>query len=325
MPSPESALTTLRPDLAESFMEFDLEANRLGFIAQRVLPIIEVAKQAGQFGKIPIEELLQARDTARAPGSGYSRSEWTFDKATYACEEHGAEEPIDDSERMMFSDFFDAEQIAAMRAFEAVLGNAEARVAALIFNTTTWTGSALTTGITNEWDDAAQATPIADVKAAKKKVFDGSGLWPNAIIMNQTVFNNLKSVDEIQSLSQSQSFMDVRPGAMGALSLAVALDIDEIIIAGSAKNTANENQTVSIAHHWSDEYVMVCRVARTSDFREPAIGRIFHWGEDGSTPGGTVETYREEKVRSDIYRVRHQVDEIVTYAEAGHLLTNATT
>jgi hypothetical protein len=37
-----------------------------------------------------------------------------------------------------------------------------------------------------------------------------------------------------------------------------------------------------------------------------------------------VESYRDEKVRGDVIRVRHDVDEIVLYPEAGHLLSNIT-
>ena len=61
MPSPSTALATLRPDLGGSFEEFDLAMDRQGFIATRVLPVLEVAKASGVFGKIPIEQLLKVR------------------------------------------------------------------------------------------------------------------------------------------------------------------------------------------------------------------------------------------------------------------------
>jgi hypothetical protein len=73
MPSPDTALGTLRPDLAGSFQEFELAMGERGFIATRVFPVLEVAKQSGIFGKIPIEQLLKTSDTLRAPGADYSR------------------------------------------------------------------------------------------------------------------------------------------------------------------------------------------------------------------------------------------------------------
>ena len=84
MASPTAALTQSRPDLSASFEEFDLEMDRQGYISHRVLPTIDVGAQAGRFGIIPVEQLLQNRDTARAPGSGYSRGKWNFETTTYA-------------------------------------------------------------------------------------------------------------------------------------------------------------------------------------------------------------------------------------------------
>jgi hypothetical protein len=70
---------------------------------------------------------------------------------------------------------------------------------------------------------------------------------------------------------------------------------------------------------------MVCKIATGNDMREPCVGRTFHWSADGSSIGGTVESYREEGVRGNVIRVRHQVAEVVLHAEAGHLLSNVTT
>ena len=56
----------------------------------------------------------------------------------------------------------------------------------------------------------------------------------------------------------------------------------------------------------------------------PCIGRCFHYAEDGSEEMGHIETYRDEPVRSDIVRVRHEIDEQVLLVAAGHLLDNIT-
>ena len=326
MPSPSASLATLRPDLADSFMEFDLAMDQAGFIANQVFPVVDVASQSGTFGKIPVEELLEQRDTKRAPGSGYARGDFNFTTSTYACEEHGAEEVVDDREAKMYMDYFDAEQVAAMRAYSAVLRNAEQRVASAVFNSTTWTGSSLTTAITNEWDDVTNATPLVDVEAAVQKVYDNSGLWPNALIINRKVFRNLRNCDEIKDrIASSGAGESNAAGRVTRQQLAELFDLERIIVAGSTKNGAKEGQSASPSQIWSGEYAMVCKVATSGDFKEPCIGRTFHWSEDGSSIGGTVEDYREEAVRGGVIRVRHDVDEIVLYPQAGHLLSNVTT
>ncbi len=322
MPSPVSSLSSLRPDLAASFEAFDIEAEKGGYIARKVMPTVDVASQAGNFGKIPLAQLLQQRDTKRNPGSGYARGNFTFDSSTYSCEEHGAEEPIDDREAKMYAEYFDAEVIATKRAYNAVLRNAEKRVADAVFNTTTWTGSSLTTDVSGTpWATIASAVPLTNVESAVQKVYDGSGLWPNALVVNRKVFRNLRNTTQvIDRIASSGAGNRNLASDVTIDMLASAFDLDYIIVAGGSYNSATEGQTATPAQLWSSTYAMVCRVAVGSDFREPCIGRTFHWGADGSNIDGAVESYRDEVVRANIVRVRHDVDEIVLYAQAGHLL-----
>ena len=325
MPTPTSALSVQRNDLAAAFEEFDLEMNQAQFVATRVLPVVNVAMQAGQFPIIPIEQLLQNRDTERSPGSGYARGSFRFAKGNYATQENGAEEPIDDRERKMYADLLSADYYAAKRAYSAVLVNAERRAAAMLFNATTWTGANLTTGITNEWDDPENAVPVTDVEGAVRKVYDGSGLWPNALIINRKVFRNLRLCEQIVEMVKFQGFMDARPGNITVDQLAAVFDLEHIIVGGGTKNNAAEGLAASPAQIWSDEYAMVARIATSGDFREPCVGRTFHWAEDGSTIDGKFEQYRDETIRGDVIRVRHDTDEMVLYKEAAHLLSNVTT
>lgn len=323
MPSPSSSLATQRPDLAECFEEFSLEADRKGFIGHHVYPTIDVASQAGNFGKVPLEEMLRMADTQRSPGAGYNRDDWKFEKATYATEEHGFEQPIDDRLAKMYKNYFDAERIATRRAYDRVLRNAEQRIANALFNATTFSG--FTTGITNEWDDLANATPITDVEAAVRAVWSQCGLWPNTLVVNKHVFRNLRNCTQIVDRVKYQGFMDVRAGKITAAAIAQVLDLDQVIVAGGAQNTAKQGKAATIANLWSNEYALVCCVATSDDFQEPCIGRKFHWSDDGSEVDGHIETYRDETKRSDIVRVRHDVDEVLLHAACGHLLSNATT
>jgi len=298
--------------------------DRRGFIAQQVAPVIDVASQAGSFGKIPVEQLLRTPETSRAPGAGYARDKFTFTSATYACEEHGMEEPIDDREAKMYANYFSAEQISTARAYDAVLRNAEIRMAAAIFNATTWTS--YTAAATTEWDTVATAVPITDVDLAAKAVWTQSGMWPNALIITNHVFKNLRRCAQVTDAIESGGAgsatkqSDITPAL-----LANVFDLDYMIVSGSTKNTATEGQDAVFGKIWDDEYAMVCRVAVTSDPREPCIARTFHWADDGSQIGGTVETYRDETIRGDVVRVRHDTDEIIMYTEMGYLLSGITT
>lgn len=324
MPSPSTSLATLRPDLAESFMEFDLEMNKQGYVGLQVFPVIEAGLQADNPGKIPIEQLLINGETLRNSEGGYNRSKFDFKTFSYATAEHGWEELVDARDAKRYQHFFVAEQIATARAYGIVTRNHEARIAAAVFNATTFTNH--TTAITNEWDDLVNAVPITDVEAAVASVYDASGLWANALIINRKVFRNLRNCEQIiERINSSGAGSPSKASDVTEAMLAAVFDLEHIIVAGSSKNTANEGLAATPGQIWSDEYAMVCKVANSQDMREPCIGRTFHWSEDGSQIGGTIESYWEEQTRSDVVRVRHETDEVVMYTEAGHLLSNITT
>lgn len=318
MPAPSTSLATLRPELG-SFMELDAAAMQRGFIGLRVFPVLEVGKQSGSFGRVTIESLLSSRTTLRAPGGGYNRQKWQFEEDSYACVEHGAEEPIDDREAQMYADFFDAETIATLRARDAVLTNHEIRVKDLLFDTSGLSGQ-ITDGSGAPWDTPNSGTPITHVKTAVEALYD-RGIMANAVVMSWKAYRSAINTDEVQAVIAASGAG--APYAMGRVNesvLAELFDVDYVIVGGKQRNTADEGQAASLSSIIPDGYVAVTRVAETNDIREPCVGRTFHWGEDGSTIGGLVESYRDETVRSDIIRCRMDTDEKRLYSEAIQLI-----
>lgn len=324
MPTPSGALATLRPELGSLF-EFDLEANRLGLIAYQVLPIIEVAKSSGTFGRIPTEQLGKLSSVVRSGSGNYNRTSFTFDDDSFATKEYGIEVPVDRRNMNLYRDYFDAEKVAARLALHNVLLAAEVRVAAAVFNTTTFTGSSLTTAISTEWSTVATSVPITDVFAASQKVRDNCGQYANALICSRKVFRNLQRnasiIDRIQS---SGAGVATKASDVTAAMVAACLDLEMVIVANSSYDNAMEGAATTFTDVWDDEYAMVCRVAGSNSIEEACIGRTFHWSEDGSQPGGAIETYESAQVRGDVVRVRHDVHEKIIYAETGHLLSNIT-
>jgi hypothetical protein len=324
MATPSASLATLRPELGASLMVFDLAMSQKGFIAQRVLPVLDVDKQAGPFGKIKIESLLQARNTTRTSRGGYNRQDWEFTTDAYATIEYGAEEKVDDRDKNLYGSYFVAEQLAASRARDAVLRNYEQRVASAVFNTTTWTGSGLTGAVGTAWSTTATSVPIADVATAKKKVYDGLGVVPNTIIFNYHVFLNLQQNADLISRIKFSGLQDPNTDSITVNAMAQAFGVKNVLVAGAQYNSANEGQAATLSPLWSDSYAMIAYIAETNDIQEPCVGRTLHWGGDGSTVGGTMESYRDETVRSDIVRSRHEVQEKILLSNAGYLLSNIT-
>ena len=317
-----SSTSFLRPDIGQSFEEFDLVAERMGYVGAQVLRPFDTQLQTANFSKIPVEELLKDTKTERAPGSGYNRDKYTFEQDSYACVENGAEEPVDDRERQMYAYSFDIERISAERAMNRVLRDLEKKVAAAVFNTSTWTGASLTTAVGTRWSTAASCTPVADVLGALNSVRASSGMLPNAVIMSWNVWRLLQSASSIiQQLIYSGT---EDPKMVTTQQLAALFHVEQVIVAGGVKNTAKEGKAASISDIWSDDFVMVAKLSTSTDLREACIGRLFHFTADGSSSGGTVEQYRDESVRSDIMRVRMDYHAKIIHPQCGHLLSNIT-
>lgn len=321
MPSPSEALSTLRPDLGGSFEDFDTEMDRLGYIGYQVLRPLDVARASGTFGRIPLAQLLKNAEVKRTSKSGYNRGDWEFEQETFATAEYGFEEPVDNRDEALYRDFFDAELVSAELARATVLRAAEKRIADLIFNATTWNGASLYTDVTTTWATIATATPITDVEAAVRKVYDGTGLWPNALIINRKVFRDLRNtVQVIDRIASSGAGSPTKASDITIEMLKQVFDLKYILVGGGSRNSANEGQAATPTQIWSSGYAMVARIAETDNPKEPCLGRTFHWSADGSEMGCTMETYDEPQSRGRVVRARHEVHEKVIYTACGHLM-----
>lgn len=321
MPRPTSATTLQRPDLASLAYEYMLDADRRGFIGLSILPIFEVPEQSADYPKIPTEALLKLQETKRAPRAAYPRSDYQFETGTYACEEYGWEEQIDDVEAKLYRRFFDAEVVANMRAVDILLRGQEKRIAAAVFNTA---NIANTSGVGTEWSTAASCTPHADVETGKEAMRAATGLLPNAIAMTYKVFTNVLKSKELKDAFRYTNPIEIGGLEMKRRLLAQYFGVDQVLVGGAIYDSTEKGQSTTIADIWDDEYILLAKLsAGGPDLREPCLGRSFLWTAD-SPSNLVVESYREEQTRSSIIRVRHNVDEAFIFTGAGYLLSNIT-
>lgn len=321
MPRPTSATTIQRPDLGAIAYEYAMDAAARGYIASQVFPIFETPLQTSEYPIIPIESLLKRQAVERAARSAYNRGDYEFETGYYTCVEYGHEEPIDDTERKLYSRFFDAEEVAVKIATDVLLREYEIRVKTIVQNTSVITNTA---AVTTEWSTASTCTPKSDVKTAKDALRAATGVVPNVAIMSVKVLDNLLMCSEIKNYLQYTSPHLLETREVQRRLIARYLDLDDILVGGGQYDSAKKGQTYSLADIWDDEYVTLARVSGGGpNLREPCIGRTFLWTEDSPQIVNT-ESYREEQIRSDVYRVRQYMDEAVIFTGAAYILSNIT-
>jgi hypothetical protein len=317
-----SSAATRRPDLQAVQMDFNLIADRNGYIGNRVFPMFDAAQAGGTFRKVKVESLLkEAESGRRMADGGYARDNWKFEDDTFATLEYGFEELVDDNQKNKYKEVIDYEKVCSMRAQHRLLYNYEIRVATQCFDETAFTAASAFTDIANVWGTPGASTPIDDVNTAKREVRGQCGMWPNAIIYNYNNHMHLRESAQIRDrIASSGAGESTKARRVTTEQIAECFDLPYVFVAGGTKNTANEAVAASFADIWSNSYALVCVVAETGDLEEPCIGRTFHWDGDGSVFEGLIEEYYDPRVRGNVIRSRHQTQEKRIMILAGHLL-----
>jgi hypothetical protein len=286
------------------------------FIGLRVFPIVEVMKKAATFPAITRESTTRLLDTKRAAGGNYNRDGFDTEDIPYNCEEHGLEGPLDDSQRNLYKTDFDAEFVTVQTIGDKLLLAQEGRISAAAFNTSVFTGSALYTDVSAAPWTAAGSDVIGHVKAAREKVRQNCGVEPNAIVMNKSNWDKLIENTAIKAAIQYVARLTEQELRNA---LADILGVQKVIVGKAIYNSAKQGKTFSGAEVWGSNYALIGYIPEDKDIVAPAVGRSPLWVED-SPENQTVESYREEGVRSDVYRVRQNIDEVVVDPYFGHLL-----
>lgn len=318
MPYQKTGTEIARPDLGMIAFETIMEAEKSGFIANELMPIREVQNKKGSYPKMEIENMFKPPGSLkRAPRGKYKRDDWEFDRGTYECADEGFEAPLDDEEREMYKNDFDAEVIASNRAtFKLLLGD-EIIVADMLLNTTNITTNQAAAAA---WSTAASATPRVDVMALKKKMRNNRGILPNAMAIAKSLFDELFLTSEIKDAFKYTNPIEIGGFEAQKRIMAQYFGLDKIQVGNAIKDTAKPGKTASLTDVWDSTLCGLFRVAISEDMQEPAIGRTMLW--TGDSPQSLIaEEYRENESRCWIHRSRHNTDKVFVFTGAGGLIT----
>lgn len=311
--------TKPRLDLGTGVQEFIDNAD--DWIGTKLLPIFKTKVSKGSFSAVTRETLTQNPDAKRAPSGAYNRIVTGAKDKSFICQDFGLENPLDDSERAMYATDFDAELAASQTCAAAVLRAQEIRIKTLMQDTAVFTGSALTTDVsgTAPWATAGSDI-VATVLAAKEKVRQNTGMRANAVWFSHALLENaIKKNTDIKA--RIQYVARVTDAEIRA-ALADMFGVKYVFVAGGIYNGAKEGQTFSASDIWGSTYAGVCVVAEDpagKNLKTPGVGRTFLWEED-SPENALVEEYRDEPIRSNVYRVRQNTDEVIIDQYFAHLL-----
>lgn len=311
---PKKGTTVYRPDLGVAVIEAGTNPTA-GTIGLKVMPPYTTPDETDTFLVVPMEAMMTIENVDRKDRGAYNRSDWDYENGLYKTIEKGHEEPIDDNEYARLERRMPglADEITTMRAMGIITRAQEKRIADKVMDANAFT----VTDVSTAFDVFADATPVSDFNDAKSDYRKQCGMLPNCAVMSWNTRQNITQCAQIIN-RLLYTFPGIDLNQITDEQLARILDIPQVLVGNIMYNSADKGQTRSLSDIWSDDYICLTRVSASEDLADPCIGRTFVWTEDNSE-NPIVETYREEQIRSDVYRVRHQVDErlIRSYDEDG--------
>lgn len=307
-----------RLDIGEALLEYTLLPDE--FIGTRAFASARSDTKKGEFNKITRESILRrGTKVKRAPNAAYERDGYETEPQSYACQERGHENGLDQSIINLYADDFDAEMHAAKLEMRKVALDQEIDIAAIVFDgTTTFTvANGLRTDTAVAWSAAATATPLKDVTEAKESISSRTGEEANTLILGRTEYKNLLLTNEVKLLFDGikVSTLEERRRV-----LAEYLELEQILVGKAPYNSAKKGQAYSGTQVWGSGWASVAVCAKPGEpLNRPCIGRSVFWITD-APEGVLVEEYFEPQTRTKVIRARSHADELLIDANYAQLL-----
>lgn len=302
----------IRPELSAVVEE--AAAADSYFIGSKVFPPFNSTKKTGEYMKITKaeSEVMKKNITERAQKAPYGRVDRTYTKDSFACQDRGLEELLDDAVTAELADFFSTEQVTSKLLLRSIMMDHEIRVAAEVMNASNFDN--VNGSVAYDIANIATINFPLDVTTAKKRLMK-RGELVNTMVLNRDLF------DIIRQTTLMSAFLFGPLGGGQQITedmLGKAFGIPNVLVADAAYDTAKKGQTASLSYIWNDNYIWLGNV-QGGDLSAGGAGRTIVWTGDASSLWVT-ETYRAETNRSDVIRVRQHTDEKVVSAPAGTLI-----
>ena len=292
-----------------------------GLIGTQVMPILDVPVRAGQYPTFVLKEgqLLKSDMKTRSPYSAYPRGTRAFTQDTYTALEYGYEEAVDDTVELDIARFFDAETMAAKLAKRKLLLAHELRVAAKIFDNSTFTATsssvAYTTGNLSSFDAGSDIQDAIDRLLAK-----GESVTNLAVVMSAGVWTRIRASTKFQNRLRGTGLSTDTILNASQQAAAEVFGVNSVLIGRASYDTAPEGVAFASGNVWSNSLIWVGSVTQASaGYFGGGAAFTLNWSQYGSAVG--VSTYREEAIKSNIVRASHYVAEKVVNANAGQIVT----
>jgi hypothetical protein len=296
------------------------------YIAQEIMPVFDSHTEVGRYPKFTkqLSELLRAggdamanavvggvptltTNTRRNASGTYLETSRKFTWDSYMTEEYGMEERVDDVVARRMENFFDAEMVTAKFLMNDLMLDYEITVASILNNPapTAMNPNGFTQqNASTAWTIANLAT--MDVPEDMNTVIESLtllGEQPEAAVMSLHIWNIIRRSTKLQTyiygfLNVTQGGSQITPDMFAA-----CFGLQRLYIAKKSVDVAPKGLAPNLVPVWGNANVLV-GTFRGGDFQNGGVGRSIIWSSDSVGGLFASESYRDERRRGSMLRVR---------------------
>jgi hypothetical protein len=287
-----------------------------GFIADMIAPIVPVQKQSDRYVIFDRRDVLRVENTRRAPHTEANKVARSVSSATYFAENYALKDSLSLEDRANMDAVYRSQLMNGRTGF--ITGKLqldwENRVATQVTNTSNVGSSA---GVSSEWDGGG-ADVIGDINTALDASHDLTGKRPNRLVLGLDAWRSARRSTDVRNIIFGTNNGG---GFASRAAFADLFEVDQILIGGTFKDTANEAQAESLAKVWLD-HVLCYYAPNNPTTEEPSYMYSFRWNAAG-IPSMTAERHPfDPKTKSEEIEVGYYQDEVVTGADYGYLIVS---
>jgi len=307
---------TLHIDAALTDFAIGYGQDPSNFIGARIAPPVFVSNISDSYW-VGGKEAFNVPNVKRVAGALFPRVNLARSTDRYNCEGFGIEVAVTREEVAMADAALTPEQDATQTAVEALMLNAERRIAAIVQSTSSFPHYHALAD--DEKFDNPLSDPIGIIENAKEEIAIKLGVLPNKLVLGRKVYKALRQHPDL--LGRVSGVMVQR--MLNTQQLADFFEVDEVIVPLGRYNSASDPDDAVLADIWGDCAILAYVDPTTGPMRARKVCpiRTFVW--TGSPGGGrfAVEQYYEPQTRTNVVQTTDFTDEKVVDNDALYQFT----
>jgi len=285
------------------------------FVADKVFPVVPVAKQSDLFYLYNKEDFLRDEAKPRAPGTESAGGGFGITTDNYAAIVEAYHKDVDDQTRANADSILQLDTAATEFVTQKLLIRRERRWASRFMTTGVWGTDATPSPL---WS-AANSDPFKDVETGSLKILSETGFKPNTLVFGAQVISALKSNAAIRD-----QFKYTSADSIDEAMLARYFGVDNVYIMNSVYTSSVEGNSTQTTTLISPKSALLCYSAPAPSIMTPTAGYTFAWtGLVGSSNGIRIKRFRMEHLESDRIEGQMAYDYKKVAAAMGYFINGA--